>query len=132
MDQSYIEIGNECDIVAARQLGRSIAKELGFGMVDQARITTVISELARNIFIYAGEGKIIVRRIYEHERKGIAIISSDEGPGILDICRALEEGFSTSGGFGAGLPGIKRMMDTFDIDSLPGKGTTICVMKWLQ
>ncbi|MEH6941948.1 anti-sigma regulatory factor [Bacillus sp. JJ722] len=132
MDQSYVKIVNEWDIVAARQLGRNVAKELGFGIVDQARITTAISELARNIYLYAGQGMISIDRVQEHGRKGILIKASDEGPGILDIRKAMEDGYSTSGGLGAGLPGVKRLMDSFDIDSVPGKGTLISATKWLR
>ncbi|WP_042352494.1 anti-sigma regulatory factor [Bacillus massiliigorillae] len=132
MDQSYIKIMNEWDIVAARQLGRNVAKELGFGIVDQARITTAISELARNIYLYAGQGMICIDKVQEHGEIGILIKASDEGPGILDIRKVMEDGYSTSGGLGAGLPGVKRLMDSFDIDSIPGKGTSISATKWLR
>lgn len=132
MDQSYVKIINEWDIVAARQLGRNVAKELGFGTVDQARITTAISELARNIYLYAGQGMISIDRLQDKGRQGIQIKASDEGPGILDIRKVMEDGYSTSGGLGAGLPGVKRLMDTFDIDSIPGKGTIISASKWLR
>lgn len=132
MDQSYVKIVNERDIVAARQLGRNVAKELGFGIVDQARITTAISELARNIYLYAGQGMISIDRVQEHGKKGILIKASDEGPGILDIRKVMEDGYSTSGGLGAGLPGVKRLMDSFDIESVPGKGTLISATKWLR
>ncbi|MGN1401909.1 MAG: anti-sigma regulatory factor [Bacillus sp. (in: firmicutes)] len=132
MHQSCVKIVNEWDIVAARQLGRNVAKELGFGTVDQARITTAISELARNIYLYAGEGKVCIEKVYEHERQGLAIIADDEGPGILDIRRVMQDGYTTSGGLGAGLPGVKRLMDTFDIESAPGEGTHIRATKWLR
>ncbi|WP_019244121.1 MULTISPECIES: anti-sigma regulatory factor [Bacillus] len=132
MDQSYVKIFNEWDIVAARQLGRNKAKELGFGVVDQARITTAISELARNIYLYAKQGKILIELIEESGHKGLIIIAEDNGPGILDIGRVMEDGFTTSGGLGAGLPGVKRLMDAFDIESIPEKGTKITVTKWLR
>ncbi|ASS89996.1 MAG: anti-sigma regulatory factor [Bacillaceae bacterium] len=130
--QSCVMIMNEWDIVAARQLGRHAAKELGFGAVDQARITTAISELARNIYHYANGGKIYIDKIEEKEKKGIKITASDHGPGIPDIRKAMEDGFTTSGGLGAGLPGVKRLMDEFYIDSKTGEGTVVQVVKWLR
>ncbi|WP_456276982.1 anti-sigma regulatory factor [Bacillus sp. AK128] len=130
--QSCVKIISEWDIVAARQMGRDIAKELGFGTVDQARITTAISELARNIYLYAQKGCICFEEVLTADRKGIKISSIDEGPGISDIRRAMEDGFSSSGGLGAGLPGVKRLMDEFTIDSVVGKGTEIITVKWLR
>ncbi len=131
MDSS-VKIINEWDIVAARQLGRNVAKELGFGTVDQARITTAISELARNIYLYAGQGEITIEKIENGSKKGMVIISRDEGPGIPDLRKVMEDGFSTSGGLGAGLPGVKRLMDEFSIESTPNQGTLIQSVKWLR
>ena len=130
--ESSVDIITEWDIVAARQLGRNVAKELGFGSVDQARITTAISELARNIYLYAGRGRIEFETMNEFERRGIKVTASDQGPGIQDIRKVMEDGFSTSGGLGAGLPGVKRLMDDFDITSTVGVGTCIQVVKWLR
>lgn len=130
--QSFVKISNEWDIVAVRQLGRNAAKELGFGVVDQARITTAISELARNIFLYAGEGKVWIEKEFSDGKKGLKIIAQDQGPGIEDIRRVMEDGYSTSGGLGAGLPGVKRLMDDFNIESEPGKGTVVTAVKWLR
>ena len=132
MHQPFVKIVNEWDIVAARQLGRNVAKEIGFGTVDQARITTAISELARNIYLYAGHRKITIDKIDEKGRIGILIHAQDQGPGITDIRRVMEDGYTTSGGLGAGLPGVKRLMDTFEIDSIPGTGTDIRATKWLR
>ncbi|OLS41171.1 anti-sigma regulatory factor [Bacillus sp. MRMR6] len=131
-NESYVKIITEWDIVAARQLGRNVAKELGFGSVDQARITTAISELARNIYLYAGRGRIEFETINEFEKRGIKVIATDQGPGIQDIRKVMEDGFTTSGGLGAGLPGVKRLMDDFDITSTVGGGTCIQVIKWLR
>ena len=128
---SNVEIVTEWDIVAARQLGRNEAKEIGFNTVDQARITTVISELARNIYLYALSGEITVERIIDGNRTGIRIIAVDEGQGITDIRRVMEGGFSTSGGQGAGLLSVKRLMDNLEIQSDIGKGTIIKAEKWL-
>lgn len=130
--QSCVKILNEWDIVAARQLGRNVARELGFGTVDQARITTAISELARNIYLYAGQGQICIEKVYDGPKSGLKVIAVDSGPGINDIRQVMEDGFSTSGGLGAGLPGVKRLMDEFDILSSPGKGTDIRAVKWLR
>ncbi|MGK7379066.1 anti-sigma regulatory factor [Planococcus sp. 1R117A] len=131
-NQSSVEILTEWDIVAARQLGRNVAKELGFGTVDQARITTAISELARNIYLYAGQGRIEIQQLMENGVKGILIIAADQGPGIPDVRKVMEDGFSTSGGLGAGLPGVKRLMDEFKIETIPGEGTDIRATKWLR
>ncbi|MEH7443931.1 anti-sigma regulatory factor [Bacillus sp. JJ1122] len=127
-----ININNEFDIVLARQKGREVSKELQFGGVDQARITTAISELARNIYLYAGSGQITISVLEESGRKGIHISAVDNGPGINDIRMVLQDGYSTSGGLGAGLPGVKRLMDSFDIDSMPGSGTKISITKWAR
>lgn len=131
-DQSCVRIMTEWDIVAARQLGRNVAKELGFGTVDQARITTAISELARNIYLYAGKGQIGIEQVADRGKKGLKIIAEDQGPGIPDIRKVMEDGFSTSGGLGAGLPGVKRLMDEFSLNSVAGGGTEIQAIKWLR
>lgn len=130
--RSSVDIYTEWDIVAARQLGRNEAKTSGFGTVDQARITTAISELARNIYLYAGKGKIEIVRLSENGINGMTIIASDEGPGIPDMRKVMEDGFSTSGGLGAGMPGVKRLMDEFKVDTEVGVGTTITATKWLR
>ena len=131
-NESYVKILSEWDIVAARQLGRNIAKELEFGTVDQARITTAISELARNIYLYAGQGEIRIERLHRFGKHGIKVIAKDHGPGIQDIRKVMEDGYSTSGGLGAGLPGVRRLMDEFDITSSLEQGTVIKTVKWLR
>lgn len=130
--QSCVNIKKEWDIVGARQLGRDIAKKVGFGIVDQARIATTISELARNIYLYAEHGQICFEVIDNLEHKGMCMIAIDVGPGIEDIGQVMEDGYSTSGGLGAGLPGVKRLMDEFDLQSEVGKGTRIKTIKWLR
>ena len=131
-DRSSVEIYTEWDIVAARQLGRNEAKKAGFGTVDQARITTAISELARNIYLYAGKGKIEIESLSVNGLSGITIIASDEGPGILDIRKVMEDGFTTSGGLGAGMPGVRRLMDEFKLTTELGVGTVVTATKWLR
>ncbi|SEN82145.1 serine/threonine-protein kinase RsbT [Amphibacillus marinus] len=127
-----VNINKELDIVGARQLGRTRAKELGFGTVDQARIATAISELARNIYLYAGKGKVCFEVIDQLDKQGLKVVASDEGPGIRDISQVMQDGYSTSGGLGAGLPGVKRLMDHFEIHSEWGKGTEIQAIKWVR
>jgi serine/threonine-protein kinase RsbT len=125
-----VAIISERDIVVARQKGRAMAANLGFSLGDSTLIATAISELARNIISYAGEGMVAMNVIYDSRREGLLIVASDEGPGISDIPRALRDGFSTSGSLGIGLPGVRRLMDEFAIESQPGRGTTITVKKW--
>ncbi|MEK4701415.1 anti-sigma regulatory factor [Solibacillus sp. FSL R7-0668] len=130
--KSTVEIITEWDIVAARQLGRNEAKAIGFGVVDQARITTAISELARNIYLYARAGEITIEQISNGDKTGIRIVAKDKGPGINNLKKVMEDGYSTSGGLGAGLPGVKRLMDSMDIQSSEGNGTIVVIEKWMQ
>ncbi|NJN65434.1 MAG: anti-sigma regulatory factor [Chloroflexaceae bacterium] len=123
-------IQSDLDIVTARSKARDIAKSLGFGAVDQARIATAVSELARNIFLYADSGHVAARAVDRNGRKGIEIEFQDQGPGIANIDQVMQDGYSTSRGMGMGLPGARRLMDEFDIQSRPGTGTTIVCRKW--
>jgi len=127
-----VEINSDQDIVVARQKGRGLANELGFSSGDATLIATAISELARNIVSYARTGEIKLKGIHGSSRIGILVIAADDGPGIIDIRQALRDGFSTSGSLGLGLPGVRRLMDEFEITSQPGKGTTVAVKKWRQ
>jgi serine/threonine-protein kinase RsbT len=120
----------DADIVAARQKGRQMASHSGFATTDLAVIATAISELARNIVRYALHGEILLRLIEDHGRRGFEIVARDDGPGIVDITRAMEDGYSTSGSLGLGLPGTRRLMDDFEIVSDFGKGTQVTVRKW--
>lgn len=127
-----VAINSDQDIVLARQKGRALAAEMGFASGDATLIATAISELARNIVSYARKGQIILKSINGVDRQGLSIIASDHGPGIPDIRQALRDGFSTSGSLGMGLPGVRRLMDEFEITSQPGRGTTVAVKKWKQ
>jgi serine/threonine-protein kinase RsbT len=127
-----VAINSDQDIVAARQRGRALAVELGFSAVDSTLIATAISELARNIVSYAGTGEIMLKTVQNSTRHGILIVAADEGPGIHDLRQALRDGFSTSGSLGLGLPGVRRLMDEFEITSQPGRGTRVEVKKWKQ
>ena len=125
-----VPIGADSDILIARGLGRAVASRLGFPSSDLALIATTISELARNILRYAGTGEITLKTIGDSHKQGILIVARDKGPGIPDVRKALQDGYSTSGGLGLGLPGVKRLMDEFEIASGPGQGTTVTVKKW--
>jgi len=125
-----VAINSDQDIVSARQKGRMMASELGFSPGDATLIATAISELARNIVSYARKGQITLKMVNSLNRQGILVVAADDGPGIPDIRQALRDGFSTSGSLGLGLPGVRRLMDEFEINSEPGMGTTVTVKKW--
>lgn len=125
-----VTIRNEQDVIVARQEGRTLAQRLGFSPVDQARITTAISELARNIVVYGERGTVTLNEATDGTRAGIEVIFDDEGPGIADIDQAMGQGYTTGKGLGAGLPGTQRLMDEFEITSAPGEGTHIKIRKW--
>lgn len=127
-----IPIKAVADIVTARQQGRGLALQSGFSETEATLIATIISELARNIVLYAQEGEITLEKLNSESHRGLCIISRDRGPGIPDVQRALVGGYSTSGGLGLGLCGVRRMVDEFNIDTGPGKGTTVIAKKWLQ
>lgn len=107
-----------------------MAEQMGFSASDATLVATAISELARNIVHYAGSGEILLGKVNGDDRLGIAVIAQDRGPGIADAKLAAREGFSTSGGLGLGLPGVRRIMDEFEIDSRVGSGTTVTTIKW--
>jgi serine/threonine-protein kinase RsbT len=127
-----VAINSDQDIVIARQKGRALAMELGFASGDATLVATAISELARNIVSYARKGQIALKIVNRANREGLAIVASDNGPGIPDVRQALRDGFSTSGSLGMGLPGVRRLMDEFEITSQPGRGTIVAVKKWKQ
>ncbi len=128
-----IPVKTELDIVTARVEGRNLARELGFGTIDQARIATAISELTRNVVLYAPEGEVRVRAIVSDDgRRGIEVVCEDNGPGIADVDLVMQDGYSTSSGLGMGLPGTKRLMDEFKIETELGVGTRVTVRKWLR
>jgi len=119
------------DIVTARQAGRELAAELGFSLTDRTMISTAISEIARNITSYAGVGEVRLLVEEREGRKALVVQAEDQGPGIRDISRALEDGYSTGRGLGLGLPGARRLMDRLTIDSAPGRGTLVEMWKWV-
>lgn len=127
-----VTINSDQDIILARQRGRALATEVGFGASDATLIATAISELARNIVSYARRGEIALKIVNGSDRKGLSIVATDTGPGIRDIHQALRDGFSTSGSLGMGLPGVRRLMDEFEIVSECDRGTTVAVKKWTR
>ncbi len=132
MSERTLLVRSDLDIVSARVEGRDMAKALGFGTIDQARIATAISELTRNIVLYAGEGIVTLRPVERGNKKGIEVVCEDHGPGIEDVNLVMQDGYSTSRGLGMGLPGAKRLMDEFEIESQVGKGTRVTARKWLR
>ena len=125
-----MSIDCDADIVSARQKGRELASQCGFPSTDLAAIATAISELARNIVRYAVHGEIILRLLDENGKRGVEVVAVDDGPGIADLTLAMQDGYSSSGGLGLGLPGTRRLMDEFEIVSDFGKGTTVTVRRW--
>ncbi len=125
-----VPIGSDTDIVAVRQNGRDVASQCGFLSTDLAVVATAVSELARNIVRYAARGEIVLRLVDDSGKRGVEVLAADAGPGIPDVALAMREGFSTSGGLGLGLPGVRRIMDEFEIRSVLGRGTTVTARKW--
>jgi serine/threonine-protein kinase RsbT len=125
-----LPIRSEGDVVAVRQVTRAWAAELGFSLVDQTKVVTAASELARNTLIHGGGGSVRIESLAEGIRKGLRLSFEDHGPGIPDIDLALKDGYTTGGGLGLGLSGSKRLMSDFSIDSRVGEGTKVTVTKW--
>jgi serine/threonine-protein kinase RsbT len=129
-DEARIEISIDADIVRARQVGREMAASLGCSSTDLTMVATAISEIARNLLTHAGGGELEMRFVYHRGRRCLEIVARDDGPGIADLDRALEDGFTTSEGLGLGLPGARRLMDEFTISSELGRGTVVTMYKW--
>jgi serine/threonine-protein kinase RsbT len=125
-----VPLSSDIDLVTARREGRMMAEQLGFSASEATLVATAISELARNIVNYARNGEIHVSLVNNGDKRGISVVARDHGPGIADIKLAMQAGYSTSGGLGLGLPGVRRIMDEFDIASERGRGTTVTVTKW--
>jgi serine/threonine-protein kinase RsbT len=126
-----LEIKTEEDIITSRAMAKELAREVGFGMVDQTKIATAISELTRNVFKYAGEGVLHLAVVKKNDRQGLEITCVDRGPGITDIELALREGYTTGKGLGMGLPGVRKLMDEFELSSTPREGTRVVTRMWL-
>lgn len=125
-----MDIVNDDDVIAARQMVRVLAAEIGFSRTAQAMLAAVITELACNIVDYAGRGEVLFHAIEGDGRRGITVIARDQGPGIPNLKEALQASYSVAGGLGLGLRGVKGLMDSLDIISVPGRGTTVTARKW--
>jgi RNA polymerase sigma factor (sigma-70 family) len=126
-----VPVSRDADVVTARQQGREAAARAGFSLSDQTLIATAISEISRNIVKFAERGEVTISRVTEEGRRGLSVVARDVGPGIEDLDDALRDGYSTYHGLGLGLPGARRLMDGFQIRSVPGEGTTVTMEKWL-
>ncbi len=130
MSEVSVAIEREADIVLARQAGRQLAAALGFSTTDQTLIATAISEVARNIVVYALQGEIVLTQAADGGRVGIQVMAVDQGPGIDNKDMAMRDGYSTKNSLGLGLPGARRLMDDFNLHSEVGRGTTVTMKKW--
>jgi serine/threonine-protein kinase RsbT len=130
--EASVTIERERDVVTARQKGRELAARAGFGGTDQTLIATAISEIARNIVVYAKTGEVAIKVVSEGNRRGLLVVATDQGPGIADISLAMRDGYSTAKSLGVGLPGARRLMDELDVSSEVGRGTTVTMRKWVR
>jgi serine/threonine-protein kinase RsbT len=130
LESSSHPIQTSEDVVRVRQLTRQRAVAQGFSLVDQTKLVTAASELARNTLEYGGGGEVIVEVLNDGTRKGVRLTFSDKGPGIVDIDLALKDGYTTGGGLGLGLSGARRLSNEFTIDSKPGVGTRVAITRW--
>jgi len=130
-DEVWVPIDSDTDIATVRQNGRDLAEHYGLPATDLVGVATAISELARNIVRDAAHGEIILRLVDDYDKRGVEVLAADDGPGILDIALAMQDGFSTSWSLGLGLPAVRRLMDEFEMRSEFGKGTTVTARKWV-
>ena len=127
-----IPIAGDVDIVTARSQAKSLAADLGFSRTDQTVIAAAVSEVARNVVVYAGAGEMVLRTQRGEGRWGLMVVTTDRGPGIADLELAMTDGFSTASSLGVGLPGARRLMDSLEIESEVGHGTTVTMFKWAR
>jgi len=125
-----LSLRSEDEVVRVRQVAREWSITLGFGLVDQTKIVTAASELARNTVIYGGGGTVELESLVDPKRRGLRLTFADQGPGIADLAAALKDGFTTGTGLGLGLGGAKRLSNEFEIRSQPGAGTTVRITRW--
>ncbi len=127
-----LAIGREVDVYLAISRGRELATAIGFDIIDRTRVEIVILELSRNLLAHAGSGTLLLERVERDGHSGLSVLVTDQGPGIADIELAMQDGYSTASTLGAGLPGVRRLMDEFEIDSALGQGTRVRAIKWLS
>lgn len=131
-ETTLVPIEREADIVTARQKGRELAAATGLSPTEQTLIATAISELARNIVVYARRGEVILAPLERNGRRGVLVVARDAGPGIANPELAMRDGYSTSNSLGMGLPGARRLMDEFELSSVVGQGTIVTMKKWVR
>lgn len=129
-DSNSLELRTEPDIVKARQLVRNVAQTCGFSLVDQTKVVTAASELARNTVKHGGGGVMTVDELSDGGRRGVRVKFEDQGPGIADMSLAMTDGWTSGGGLGLGLTGSKRLSNEFEIESAPGQGTRVVIIRW--
>ena len=129
-DQTVLPLKADSDVVRVRQLVRDVATAARLSLVDQTKLVTAASELARNTLVYGGGGEARVRRLSEGTSIGVEVVFSDEGPGIADLELALTDGWTSGNGLGLGLSGTRRLVDDFQLDTAPGAGTRVTIAKW--
>ena len=127
-----VAIRTDADVVTARQEARTMGAELGLSSTDLTLLATAISEIARNITTYAGEGEVALRVVERGGRRGVEVVASDKGPGIADLELAMQDGYTTGKGLGLGLPGARRLVDEFELRTALGSGTSIRLVKWTR
>ena len=125
-----LDIRSSADVVAVRQSARAMAERVGFSLVDQTKLVTAASELARNTLIYGGGGTVLVELVGNGVRRGVRLTFEDQGPGIPDVTLALKDGYTSGQGLGLGLGGARRLVNDFTIDSAPGSGTRVMIARW--
>jgi serine/threonine-protein kinase RsbT len=125
-----LPINSDADVVQVRQLARALAVKAGLSLVDQTKLITAASELARNTLVHGGGGCAVIEATTDGRRAGVRAEFIDEGPGIADIDRALQDGWTSGSGLGLGLPGSRRLVDVFELDTAVGKGTRVTIVKW--
>jgi serine/threonine-protein kinase RsbT len=125
-----LDIRSSADVVAVRQATRALAERVGFSLVDQTKLVTAASELARNAIDYGGGGSVRLEAIENGVRRGVRLVFEDQGPGIPDLALALKDGYTTGSGLGLGLGGARRLVNDFNIESAPGAGTRIVIARW--
>ena len=129
--EETLGIQSDADVVRVRQMTRELAVALGFRLVDQTKIVTAASELARNTLVHGGGGAALLETVHDGARRGLRLTFTDKGPGIADVARALSDGYTTGSGLGLGLGGAKRLSNEFELSSAPGQGTRVRIARWL-
>ena len=130
LNKESIKVVSEQDVVLVRQRLKEYATKIGMTLLNQTKLITAASELVRNIVVYAGQGEVSIEVVSDRIQTGIKVIFKDKGPGIADINKAMQDGYSTAKSMGLGLPGAKRLVNYFDIQSTPGHGTTVTIIRW--